>query len=110
MPRDPKFWPTDPEFRGEFESELRNEELKGSGVSGSEGDNSPFRGATPKLASNSDSPNPKPHSTHFLVPTGIFGPIYRTEQYFGLVSRIDKMENMHPAQSTSLGAKNEPHR
>ena len=28
-------------------------------------------------------PYPKPHSTHFLVPTGIFGRMYRTEQYFG---------------------------
>ena len=62
MHRDPKFWPTDPKFCGEFESELRsgfraqNGELKGSGVLGSEGDNSPFRGARPKLTSYSDFP------------------------------------------------------
>ena len=77
MPRDPEFCPTDPEFCGEFESELRsgfrvrNVELKGSGVLGY----SPFRGARPKLTSYSDSPYPKPHSTHFLVHTGIFGRI-----------------------------------
>ena len=46
-------------------------------------ENSPFRGARPKLTSDSNSPYPNPHSTHFLVPTGIFGRIYRTEQYFG---------------------------
>ena len=61
----------------------RNEELKCSGVSGSEGENSPLRDARPKLTSHSDSPYRKPPSTHFLVPTGIFGRIYRTEQYFG---------------------------
>ena len=65
--RDPKFWTTGPNFGGDFESELRsgfrgrNGELKGSGVSGPEGDNSPFRGARPKLTSYSDSPYPKPH-------------------------------------------------
>ena len=89
MPRDPKCLPADPKFCGEFESELRsgfrarNGELKGSGVTGMDGDKSPFRGARPKLTSYSDSPYPKPHSTHFLKPTGIFGRIYRTEQYFG---------------------------
>ena len=47
----PKFWPTNPKFSGNFESEVRsgfrarNGELKGSGVAKSEGDNSPFRGA-----------------------------------------------------------------
>ena len=56
---------------------------KSSDVFVSEGDNSPFPGARRKLTSYSDSPYPKPHSTHFLVPTGIFGRIYRTEQYFG---------------------------
>ena len=71
----PQVLPTDPKFCGKFESELhsglraRNRELKGSGVLGSEGDNSPFRGARPKPTSYSDSPFPKPHSTHFLVPT-----------------------------------------
>ena len=50
MLRDPKFRLTDPKLCGEFEFELRsgfsdrNGELKGSGVSGSEGDNSAFRG------------------------------------------------------------------
>ena len=87
--RHPNFWPDDPKLCGEFESELRsgfrarNGELKGSGVSGSEGDNSPFRGARPKLTSYSDSLYPKPHSTNFLVPACLFGPIYRTKQYFG---------------------------
>ena len=61
----------------------RPAEIKGSGVSGSEGDNSPFQGVTLKLGSYSDSPYPKPHSTHFLVPAGILGRICRTEQYFG---------------------------
>ena len=85
MPRDPKFWPTDPKFCGKFESEhrsgfqVRNGELKGSGVSGSEGDNSPFRGARPKLISYSDSPYPKPYSTHFLVPTGFSGGFTRIQ-------------------------------
>ena len=57
MPRDPKFWLTDPKFCGEFESErrsgfrARNGELKGSDVLGTEGDNSPFRGARPKPTS-----------------------------------------------------------
>ena len=56
-----------PQILREFESELRfgfrarNGELKGSGVLGTEGDNSPFRGASPKLTSYSDSPYPKPH-------------------------------------------------
>ena len=50
MPRDPKLWLTDPKLFGEFESELfsefwaRNAELKGSGVSNTEGHNSPFGG------------------------------------------------------------------
>ena len=85
----PSFDLPTPNFVGEFESELRsgfrarNGELKGSGVSGTEGDNSPFRGARQKITSYSDSPYPKPPSTYFLVPTGIFGRIYRTEQYFG---------------------------
>ena len=89
MPRDPEFWPTDPKFYGQFECNLRsgfwawNGELKGPGVSGSEGENSPFRGDTPKLTSYSDILCPKPHSTHFLVPMDIFGPIYRTEQFLG---------------------------
>ena len=78
MLRDPKFWLTDPEFHGKFESELRsgfrarNGELKGSCFSGSEGDNSLFRDARPKLTSYSDSQDPKPLSTYFLVPTGIW--------------------------------------
>ena len=73
----------------EFESELRsgfrsrNGELKCSGVSGSESDNSPFRCARPKLTLYSDFPYPKAHSTHLLVPTGTFGWIYQAEQYFG---------------------------
>ena len=85
MLRDPKFWLTDAKFWGEFESELRsgfwvrNGELKDSGVLGSEGDNTPFRGARPKLTSYSGSPYPKPHYTHSLLPTGIFKPIYRNE-------------------------------
>ena len=89
MPRDPKFGPTDPKFCGDFESDLRsgfrsrNGDLKGSGVSGSEGNNSPLRGARPKLTSYSDSPYPKPHPTHFLVPAGIFGPIHRAEPVSG---------------------------
>ena len=45
--------------------------------------NSQFRCARPKLTSYSDSQYLKPHSTHCLVPTGIFGWIYRAEQYFG---------------------------
>ena len=55
-----------------FESEVhsvfraRNGELKGSGVSGSEGDTSPFRGARPKLIAYSDCQYPKPHFTHCL--------------------------------------------
>ena len=63
-----------PQILREFESELRsgfrvrNGELKGSGVSGSEGGNSLFWDARQKLTSYSDSPYPKPHSTHFLVP------------------------------------------
>ena len=89
MLRDPKFWPTDPKLCVEFEFGVRSGfrsrrvELKGSVVLGSEGDISLFQGARWKLTSCSDSPYPKPHSTHFLVPTGIFGRIYRTEQYFG---------------------------
>ena len=69
MPRKPKFWPTDPKFCGMFESELRsgfrgrNGELKDSGVSGSEGDNSSFRGARPKrshiLISRTRNPIPQ---------------------------------------------------
>ena len=50
---------------------------------GRKGDKSPFRGARPKLISYSDSPYPKPHSTHFLVPTGIFRRTYRTEPVSG---------------------------
>ena len=52
----PKAFTSDPKFCEKFESELRsgfrvrNGEVKGSGVSGSEGENSPFRGARPKLA------------------------------------------------------------
>ena len=44
-----------------------------------------FRGASArsKRTSYSDSPYPKPHSTHFLVPMGIFGRIYRTEPVSG---------------------------
>ena len=89
MLRDPMFRLADPKFCGKFESELRsgfrarNGELKGSGVLGMEGDNSPFRGARPKLISYSNSPYPNPHSTQFLVPAGIFGRIFRTEQYSG---------------------------
>ena len=106
MPRDPKFWPTDPKFCGKFESELlsgfraRSGMLKGSGVSGSEGDNSPFRGARPTLISYSDSPYPKPHSTHFFGTRGCFwadltnrtlilpGPrsLFRPENLFGSVN------------------------
>ena len=79
MPRDPKFRPTDPKFCGELESELRsgfrarNGELKGSGVLGTEGDNSPFRGARPKLTLYSDSLNPKHSSSHFWVPSVLLG-------------------------------------
>ena len=40
-------------------------------------------GARPKLISYSDSPYPKPHSTHFLAPTGNFERIYRTEPVIG---------------------------
>ena len=50
--------------------------------SGSESDDSPFRRARPYLASYSDSPKTTPHSTHFLLPTGVFGRIYRTKQFF----------------------------
>ena len=58
-----KFWPTDPKFCGKFESELKRArpDLKHSVVLGSEGDNSPFRGARPKPTSYSDSPYPKHH-------------------------------------------------
>ena len=35
---------------------------------------SPLRGARPKLASYSDSPSPKLHSTHLLVRTGVIYP------------------------------------
>ena len=60
MPRVPKLGPTDPKFCRELKSEVRsgfqarNGELKGSGVLGSESDNSPFQGARPKLTSYSD--------------------------------------------------------
>ena len=59
---------------------------------GSERDNSPFRGARPKLTSYSDSPYPKPHSMHFLVPPGIFGRIYRTEPASGRNSSPGRAE------------------
>ena len=55
MPRDPKFSHTAPKFCGEFESEVRSRLQEQNG-----GDNSPFRGARPKLTSYSDS-NPTPH-------------------------------------------------
>ena len=61
----------------------QNGELKGSRVSGTEGDNSPFRGAILKLSSYSEYPYPKPHSTYFLVATCIFEHIYRTEPVSG---------------------------
>ena len=86
MPRNIKFWPTGHTFCPEFESEVShgfqfpNGELKGYGVWGSEGDNSPFRGARPKVPSYSDFPYSEPYSTHFLVPTAICGGIYRTEK------------------------------
>ena len=89
MPKDPKVWPTDLKVFGGLESEFRtglwarNEELKCLDVSGSGVDNFPFRGARPKLSSYSDFPCPKPKSTHFFVPTGVSGQIYRTKQYFG---------------------------
>ena len=63
MLRDPKFRLTDPKFYGEFESELRsgfrarNGELKASGVSGSEGDNSPVRARNSERSSDSNSPD-----------------------------------------------------
>ena len=63
MPRDPTFWLTDPKSCRKFKSELRsgigqrNGELKCSGTSWSEGDNSPLRGARRKLTSCSDSSN-----------------------------------------------------
>ena len=89
MLRDTKFYLTNPNFCGKFESELcsgfrtQNRKLKGSGVSGSDCDNSPFRGARPKLTLYSDSPIPRPHSTHFFVPTGFFGSSYRAEPVSG---------------------------
>ena len=78
MLRDPKFWLTDPVFYEEFESQLRsgfrawNGEVQGPGVSGSEGDNSPFRRARPKLTSYSDSPYPKTPLHTFLDTHGYF--------------------------------------
>ena len=89
MTRDPKFGPTNHEFCGEFESELRSGfrardgELKCSGVFESEGDNSPLRGARSKLTSYSDYPYKNPNYTYFLVPTCICGWIYRPERCFG---------------------------
>ena len=74
-------------FRG------RNGELKGSGVSGTEGDNSQFRGASPKLTSNPDSPYLKPYITHFVVPDRIFGSIYRTEPVPGRNSNTCRSQN-----------------
>ena len=78
MPRAPKFWPTNPKFCGEFEYELRsgfrsrNGELKGSGVSGTEGDNSPFRGARTKLTSYFGFPVPETPLHTFLGTRGYF--------------------------------------
>ena len=46
----------------------QNGEFKCSGGTGLQGDNSPFRCATPKLTSDLDSPYPQPYSTYFLVP------------------------------------------
>ena len=89
MLRDPKFWPTDTKFCGEFEYELRsglrnrNGELECSCVFASQGDNSPFRGARPQLTSYSDSPYLQHNSTHFLVPMGMFGRTYRAEPVSG---------------------------
>ena len=77
-----------------FGFRVRNGELKGSGVSGLEGDNSQFRGARPKLISYSDSPYPKPRFAHCLLPAGNFGPIYRTEPVSGQNS------NPCPGQNT----------
>ena len=64
---------------------VRNVELKGSGVFGSEGDNSPFQVCTPNSTSYSDSWYPKPHCPHFLVHTSIFVWIYRTEPVFEIL-------------------------
>ena len=52
-------------------------------LKGSKGDSRPLRGACPKLASYSAFRFPRPNSAYFLVATGFFGLIYRTEQYFG---------------------------
>ena len=94
-----KFWPTEPQFFGEIECELcpgfraRNEELKGSGFLGTEGNNSPFRGATPKLTVYSDFPYPKCHSSHFLEHPGIFGRIHGPEPVSGRNSSPDPGRN-----------------
>ena len=72
MRRNPKFWLSDPKFCGELEYEFRsgfrarNGELKGSGVSGTEGDNSLFRGARAKLTSCSDLSPRRPYDEVFL--------------------------------------------
>ena len=85
--------------QSELRSGLRslNEEFKGSGVPESEGGNSPFRGAIPKVHSYSESPYPKTNFTHLL---GRFtelnrfpaGPATsaRVEVLFGLVNRPEK--------------------
>ena len=78
MTRVLKFWPTDRKLCEEIEYVLRsglqsrNGESIGSMVSRSKGDRSPFQSVRPKLTSYSDFVYPKPYSTHFLVPTGIF--------------------------------------
>ena len=101
MPWAPKFSPTDPKFYGEFESELRsgfrarNGALKGSGVSGTDGDNSPFRCARPKLISYFYSPYTISSYTHFLVHTGIFGPVYRFEHVSCRSSNPGRSRKMH---------------
>ena len=77
MLRDPKFWLTDPKFCGE--SILNS--VPGSG-SGTDSKNVPvFQERKGNFIFG--FPVPETPSTYFLVPTGIFGRIYWTEQYFG---------------------------
>ena len=78
MPLDPNFCPTDHKFGGEFESALRsgfrarNEGLKDYGVSGSEGDNSPFRRAGRKYNFIFRFPIPQTALHTFLGTHGYF--------------------------------------
>ena len=87
VPRAPTFRPTDPKVCGRFESQLRsrfwarNGALKGSRIFRTKGSNFPFRGARPKLTSDSDFPYPKPHSTHFWYQRVFLGGFTEPKQF-----------------------------